>query len=107
VQSKEADADAATDALRYVEEDQDLDIKKSKVFENMLVEGFGGIEVTVRKLKSGAIDPYVVRISYDRLYRRSLRSRGRSLSDASFVGYITWMDCRRRPRSANGRTKPM
>jgi hypothetical protein len=91
VQSKEADADAATDALRYVEEDQDLDIKKSKVFENMLVEGFGGIEVTVRKLKSGAIDPYVIRISHDRLYRDPHAAEA-DFSDASFMGYITWMD---------------
>jgi hypothetical protein len=47
------DADAATDALRYVKDDQDIDIKRSRVFENMLVEGEGAVEVTVRKLKNG------------------------------------------------------
>jgi hypothetical protein len=91
VQSKEDDASAATDALRYVEQDQDLDIKKSKVFENMLIEGFGGVEITVRKLKSGAIDPYVVRIAQNRLYHDP-HSAEPDFSDASYLGYVTWMD---------------
>jgi hypothetical protein len=91
VPSKQDDADAATDALRYVEQDQDLDIKKSRVFENMLVEGFGGVEVTVRKLRNGVIDPYVVRIAWNRLYFDP-HSCEEDFSDASFTGYVTWMD---------------
>lgn len=89
--SKENDANAVTDALRYVEDDQDLDIKKSRVFEDMLVEGFGGIEVAVRQLKSGVIDPYVVHIAWDRCYYDP-HSRAHDFSDALFTGYITWMD---------------
>lgn len=94
VPSKEQDANAATDALRYVEQDQDLDIKKSKVFENMLIEGEGGVEVAVRRQRNGVIDPYVVRISYDRLYGDPHSSEA-DRSDASYVGYITWMDVER------------
>ena len=94
VPSKEDAANAATDALRYVEQDQDFDIKKSKVFENMLIEGEGGVEVTVRKLKSGVIDPYVVRIAWHRLYGDPHSSEP-DRSDAAFVGYITWMDFER------------
>lgn len=94
VPSKEQDANAATDALRYVEQDQDLDIKKSKVFENMLIEGEGAVEVAVRRQRNGVIDPYVVRISYDRLYGDPHSSEA-DRSDASFVGYITWMDVER------------
>jgi hypothetical protein len=90
VPSKEQDADSATDALRYVEQDQDLDIKKSRVFENMLVEGLGGVEVTVRKVR-GQIDPYVIQIAHDRLYRDP-HSCETDCSDATFTGYITWMD---------------
>lgn len=92
--SKEDAANAATDALRYVEQDQDLDIKKSKVFENMLIEGEGGVEVTVRRLKNGVVDPYVVRIAWHRLYGDPHSSEP-DRSDASFVGYITWMDFER------------
>jgi hypothetical protein len=91
VPQKQDDADAATDALRYVEQDQDLDIKKSRVFENMLIEGLGGVEVTVRKLKSGVVDPYVVRIAWNRLYFDP-HSCEEDFSDAAFNGYITWMD---------------
>lgn len=89
--SKEDAANAATDALRYVEQDQDLDIKKSKVFENMLIEGEGAVEVTVRQQKSGVVDPYVVRIAWHRLYGDPHSSEP-DRSDAAFVGYVTWMD---------------
>jgi hypothetical protein len=91
VPQKEPDANAATDALRYVEQDQDLDIKKSRVFENMLIEGLGGVEVTVRQLKNGTIDPLVVQIAWDRIYADP-HSCEADYSDASYTGYITWMD---------------
>lgn len=91
VPSKDNDADAVTDALRYVEEDQDLDIKKSKVFENMLVEGFGAVEVGARQLRNGTIDPHVIRIAHDRLYADPHSSEP-DYDDASYKGYITWMD---------------
>lgn len=91
VPSKENDANAVTDALRYVEDDQSLDIKKSRVFENMLVEGFGGVEIGVRQLKNGAVDPNVVLIAWDRLYYDP-HSREHDFEDAEFKGYVTWMD---------------
>lgn len=91
VPSKENDANAVTDALRYVEDDQDLDLKKSRVFENMMIEGEGAVEVAVRQLRNGVIDPYVVRIAPDRLYGDPHSSEA-DRSDAGFVGYITWMD---------------
>lgn len=89
-QADDQDAQIATDALRYVAEDQDIDIKKSRVFENMLVEGLGAVEVTVRKVR-GNIDPNVIQISHDRLYRDP-HSCEADASDAQFTGYITWMD---------------
>lgn len=89
-QAHDEDANAATDSLRYVSDDQDLDIKFSRVFENMLVEGFGGVEVGVAKVK-GQIDPKVTRIAQDRLYHDPY-SAEHDFSDASFLGYVTWMD---------------
>lgn len=89
-QQHEEDANAATDALRYVADDQDINIKKSRVFENMLVEGFGGVEVGVTRTRSG-IDPKVTRIGFDRLYFDQHSSEA-DFSDASFLGYVTWMD---------------
>lgn len=91
VPSKENDASAVTDALRYVEQDQDFDIKKSRVFENMLIEGQGAVEVTVRQTRGGVIDPYIVRIAYERIYVDPYSTEA-DRSDAAFTGYITWMD---------------
>jgi hypothetical protein len=45
----EGSAAAATDALRFIKDINKLDMKKSGVFENMLIEGTGG---TKPKLKS-------------------------------------------------------
>jgi hypothetical protein len=89
-QSRDQDAEAATDALRYVSDDQDIHIKKSAVFNNMLVEGFGGVEVGVAKIK-GQIDPKVTHIAHWRLYADPHSSQ-LDYSDAEFTGYITWMD---------------
>jgi hypothetical protein len=96
-QVHESEANAATDALRYVAEDQDLDIKKSRVFDNMLVEGVGGVEVTARQLRDGTIDPYVVRIAWNRIYADPHSSEA-DYSDATYTGYITWMDAEKAKR---------
>lgn len=91
VPSKEQDANAATDALRYVEQDQNLDIARSRVFQYMLIEGYGGVEVGVRQQKSGTIDPSVTLIAWDRLYYDP-HSSELDFADATFTGYVTWMD---------------
>jgi hypothetical protein len=89
-QEHDQDAQAATDALRYVADDQDVNVKKSRVFENMLVEGFGGVEVSVARVK-GQIDPKVTRIAWNRLYYDP-HSAEADFSDAEYMGYVTWMD---------------
>lgn len=86
----EEDANAATDALRYVADDQRLDIKRSAVFQNMLVEGFGGVEVTAQKTRDG-IDPKITQIAWDRLFADP-HSMKPDFSDAEYIGFITWMD---------------
>jgi hypothetical protein len=89
-QAHDQDAEAATDALRYVSSDQDLDIKISRVFENMMVEGRGALEIGVHKVR-GQIDPKVTRIAWERIYVDPHACEA-DYSDAAFVGYITWMD---------------
>lgn len=86
----EKDAEACTDALRYVADDQDIDIKRSMVFANMLIEGFGGIEVTAQRVRDG-IDPKVEWIPWDRLFFDPHSSQA-DFSDATYLGFITWMD---------------
>jgi hypothetical protein len=84
------DANAVTDALRYVTEDQDFPIKRSGVFQNMLVEGFGGLEVFAEQGKAG-IDPKLKALDWDRLFFDPHSSKA-DFSDASYLGYVTWMD---------------
>lgn len=86
----EKDAEACTDALRYVADDQDIDIKRSMVFANMLVEGFGGIEIGAQRVRDG-IDPKVEWIPWDRLFYDPHSSQS-DFSDATYLGFITWMD---------------
>lgn len=83
-------AQVATDVLRYVADDQKLDIKRSKVFEHMLTEGFGGVEVGANE-RRGVIDPTIEHIAWDRLFFDP-HSCQLDFSDANYLGYITWMD---------------
>lgn len=86
----EDDANAVTDALRYVTEDQDFPVKRSVVFQHMLVEGYGGIEVFAEQGRSG-IDPTLKLIDWDRLFYDPHSCRT-DFSDANYMGYLTWMD---------------
>lgn len=86
-QDEEA-SEAATDALRYVEETTDLDQKFSAAWDNIIVEGYGGVELTVEP-ESGDID--IVHWPWDRLFYDP-HSRKHDFSDATFLGGITWMD---------------
>ena len=81
-------AEAATDALRYVEDTTRLDHKFSNVWEQMLIEGFGGLELVVDEA-SGEID--VVEWDWDRLFYDP-HSRKSDFSDARYLGGIIWMD---------------
>ena len=85
------DAEAITDALRYVASDQDIDIKRSQVFENMLIEGYGGAEITVARGPKGVIDPKITVIPWDRIFTDP-HSSAHDYSDAQYLGFVTWMD---------------
>jgi hypothetical protein len=89
-QAHDDEAHAATDALRYVSDDQDVDIKRSHVFQNMLVEGYGAVEVGAHRTRD-AIDPKVTLIPWERIYYDP-HSSAHDFADAEFMGYVTWMD---------------
>jgi hypothetical protein len=91
----ESDADGATEALRYVAEEQDYDAKRSAVWRNMLVEGFGGIGVSVAEATdySGkpGVEVRIRRYSWDRLFYDP-HSSETDFSDAGYLGAVLWMD---------------
>lgn len=88
-------ADAATAGLRYVAECNHFEQTKSKVFENMIIEGFGGAEVIVdsdRKYTGTQNSKVCVRyVRWDRLYYDG-HSLSADFSDARYMGIVKWMD---------------
>lgn len=88
---EEGAAEAATDALRYVCDQQRWDSKRSAVWENMLVEGFGGVEIGARQNARGEIEPTVTQVPWDRIFFDP-HSRRLDFSDARYVGIVLWMD---------------
>lgn len=90
MQEQEA-AEAATDALRFVCDQQRFDVKRSAVWENLIIEGFGGVEVGAEMNARGEVSPTVTHIPWDRLYYDPHSRRG-DFSDARFMGIVLWMD---------------
>lgn len=88
----EASADAATDALRYVADDNMFNYVRSDAAENMFIEGRGAIEIIIDKKYGGKIPKICLRhIRWDRCYADP-HSMKCDYSDASYKGIITWMD---------------
>jgi hypothetical protein len=81
---------AATDALRYVADCNDFPQVKSKCFDNMLVEGFGGCEVVVEK-KGDKNQVKIRNLRWDRTYfdPHSLQP---DFSDSLYMGVVLWLD---------------
>lgn len=86
----QGDAEAITDALRYVGDAQDFQQIRSDVAENMLVEGDGGAEIFVKQGKSG-IDVCIKRNRWERRYYDPF-SCERDFSDARYLGTFLWLD---------------
>lgn len=88
----EGSAEAATDALRYVA-DQNLyhQTTRKPAADNLMVEGLCGGQVVVEKRKGAQTKICMEHIRWDRLYY-DLRSLRDDFEDSSYKGYFTWMD---------------
>lgn len=82
-------ADIATKALRYVEASQKIDVKASSAFENMVIEGYGGVEVVAEEVK-GQMEVIVRRIRWEDTFYDP-HSREKDFSDANYMGIMKWM----------------
>jgi hypothetical protein len=91
----ESDADACTEALRYVAEEEDFASKRSGVWRNMLVEGSGGLAVSVEQATDYTGRPGLVvklkKIAWDRMFADPHSSEP-DYEDAGYKGLVTWMD---------------
>lgn len=87
----EQGAEAATDALRFVADENDFDVVRSAVYEYMIVEGYGGADVIVEEAPNGDIVVAIQGVPWDRLVYDP-HSRKTDFSDARYRGIVIWMD---------------
>ena len=85
----ESDAEAVTDALRYVLDAEDFPKTRSDVSEGIMIEGVGGTEVGAKKVKDG-VRVTIKRNRYERMYWDH-HSSERDFSDATYLGTFVWM----------------
>jgi hypothetical protein len=83
-------SEAATDGLRYVEDDAELKQFFSNAWENMLIEGFGGLELVIEPGQDGN-EIKAVGWDWDRLFYDP-HSRKPDFADARYLGGVIWMD---------------
>jgi len=84
-------AEAITDALRFVADNEDFDQTRSLVYDNMLVEGFGGAEVVHEMDAKGQVQVRINHYPWDRLFYDP-HSRRHDFSDARYKGAVVWVD---------------
>ena len=86
----EKGADAATQGVRYVLQDNFYNQIRSQAWDNMLVEGTGGVEVTVKD-KGDSFKIVINHVHWDRMIYDP-HSRRKDFSDARYLGQVVWMD---------------
>ena len=82
------DADAITDALRFVATNSNFDNERSKFFEDYVTSGTGACEVIVNKKNRDIELPH---IAWDRFWYDE-HSRELNFSDSNRMGIIIWSD---------------
>lgn len=87
----EDDADAATDALRYVKDDNAFTEITTAAFDNLVVEGLCAGEVIIEPRKGKHPRVRMNRIRWDRAYYDP-HSLELDYSDSRYKGFFTWMD---------------
>lgn len=83
-------ADAATDGIRYVLDNNEFDQLASDQFEYMSIEGTGGVSVEV-EAKGDDFDIELKKLAWNRLFIDP-HAMNRDASDARYIGYISWKD---------------
>ena len=87
----ETDADAATDALRYVVDKDKFDSKDAEVTGEVYIEGLGGIVYSIDAEDiADATEIFADHVPWDRIFWDPT-SRKADFSDAMFMGTIVWM----------------
>ena len=89
--AEEDRADAATQALRFIADDNSFSLVRSAVFEDMLIEGAGGAELGLEDDGQGGANITITHVPWDRIFYDP-HSRSMDFSDARYKGLVIWMD---------------
>jgi hypothetical protein len=90
--NEETRADVATQVLRYICDDTRFDVIRSSVYENLMIEGYGGAEVIIEPNEvDGGYNVVCNHIPWNRLFHDP-HSVHPGFSDAKYLGYTLWMD---------------
>jgi len=87
----EQDAEAATDALRFVAEREEYDDKRSGVWFDLLTIGFGGMELVPVRRPNGEIELELSQNDWDRMWW-DVHSAKPDFEDAAYRGLVRWLD---------------
>lgn len=83
-------ANAATDSIRYVCDDEDWDDKRSAAWDDLVTPGTCAILVGHKETKDG-VDPALFQIAWDRYFYDPYSARP-DFSDKRYDGIVTWYD---------------
>lgn len=83
-------ADGATEGIRYVLQDNFYDQIRSAAWDNLLIEGSGGIEV-IAEDKGDRVKVKINHIMWDRMIWDP-HSRRKDYGDARYRGQVIWLD---------------
>src|SRR5262245_1465929 len=81
-------AQAATESVRFVLQDNNFSRGRSDVWENLTIEGTGGFEVNVIP-KQSSFKVTIKHIMWDRIIYDP-HSRRKNFSDARYLGQVVW-----------------
>ena len=84
-------AEAATDAILFVCDKEQFQRKKAAAWANMLIEGYGGLEVVHEPDAQGQAQVRINYYSWDRLFHDP-HSMEPDFSDARYLGAVIWSD---------------
>ena len=91
----EAASNAATDGIRYVCDDQNWDMVRSRAWKHLQIEGTAAILVDVHEVKQRGrepvLDPRLTAIAWDRFFYDP-QAACHYFSDARYMGIVTWYD---------------
>ena len=87
----EGGAEAATESIRFVLQDNAFDQTRSACWENILIEGSCGAEIIVKPQKVDGYKIVIRHLMWDRLIYDP-HGRRKDFSDCRYLGQVVWMD---------------